>query len=280
MASLQAYHQTTVHVYVDEQGAFPLDGSEPFAVAAIAARQVIPKVPTRDPAAVLTALQDLGATLAIYYVKPFEGFADRMAAKHRKMTFMGWCTRMMTGRHDYLPQPKTTRRTLYVCDVEIPWRDAMWGVCVRQTIASAVVGLFGKGRIEHIDAVTDSKNMGRVVRRLFDDQVDMMRDSISTTAQNVFGPNQQLWDSNARVRLRLVDEPGTKNARNGLALADVVARVSWNEIRKTGNASTFLGRSRRDAVCDMTAALMEPIDRRAIESWVRRTGLPEPFPGI
>ncbi len=269
-------------VYADEQGAFPTEGDVPFVAAAIAARKEVPKTMVKSLTldSVLATLQELDAVVAILYVKPSGDFGARLQRKHDKMEFMGWCTKMIRGRHDYFFENADSSALLHQWRRSVGWRDVMWGFCIRQAVAEAAVGTTTKGMIARVEAVVDSKNMARSTRRFFDDQVDLIRSAIGKAIEEVLGPDQPLWDKNASVRLRLIDEPGTKSARSGLALADVLARTAWNSLRTASKISFLDGRDRRDALHDMTNVLLEPISRDAIEEWKRKTGLPEPDPGI
>lgn len=254
----------------------------PFVVAAIAARKEVPKTvgktPTLDTA--LASLLEIDAVVAVFFVNPSDDFGARLLRKHDKMEFMGWCTKMIIGRHEYLPDPAESRAKLVRWRRNVSWRDVMWGLCVRQAVAAAAVSTITKGKIARVEAVVDSKNMAVSTRRLFDDQVESMQGAIGASIEALLGPDQPLWDKAGSVRLRLIDEPGTKSARSGLAVADVLARSAWNALREAGTISFLDGRDRRDTMRDMTNDLLRPVDRRAIEDWMRKTGLPEPDPGI
>lgn len=264
-----------IWIYGDESGTMPAsDRDAPFVAALLVARNAIAEVGRRSRSVnwLVCTIRALELRPSIAYVKPRPGFAKTWAAKTDLMDTMARARRLVTGRHDYLPQ------------AGIPRRNHVWIRATQQALLQSTLSSLFVGPVVEVTLVLDRKTMANETERFMRDRVDalipLVKDQLLRlrSAHPKYAAQIDRYHENLQTTC-IKFEWGSPEKQAGLWLSHHLARLTHRELMGQNKKSLFdaLTRDGHRHFCrDVTDSLLRPVTDEAIERWKRDTGLPVP----
>lgn len=264
-----------IWIYGDESGTMPAsDGDAPFVAAFLVSRNAIAEVGKRSRSVnwLVCTIRALELRPSIAYVKPRPGFAKTWAAKTDLMDTMARARRLVTGRHDYLPQ------------AGMPRRNHVWIRATQQALLQSTLSSLFVGPVVEVTLVLDRKTMADETERFMRDRVDALitlvkdqllrlRSAHPEHAAQIDGYYENLQATCIKF------EWGSPEKQAGLWLSHHLAWLTHRELMGQNKKSLFDALTldgHRHFCRDVTDSLLQPVTDEAIESWKRDTGLPVP----
>ncbi|MDE2059132.1 MAG: hypothetical protein KGL31_04470 [candidate division NC10 bacterium] len=250
------------------------DGDAPFVAALLVSRNTIAEVGRRSRSVnwLVCSIRALELRPSIAYVKPRPGFAKTWAAKTDLMDTMARARRLVTGRHDYLPQ------------AGMPRRNHVWIRATQQALLQSTLSSLFVGPVVEVTLVLDRKTMADETERFMRDRVDALiplvkdqllrlRSAHPEHAAQIDGYYENLQATCIKF------EWGSPEKQAGLWLSHHLAWLTHRELMGQNKKSLFDALTldgHRHFCRDVTDNLLQPITDEAIENWKRATGLPVP----
>lgn len=270
---------TTIYVYGDESGTMPKrDADEPFVGATVA---FLGEDPTEIPEGsgarwLASAIKELGGIAFFGYVQPRPGYEAALATRHSKMDTMARMQRLITGDNsEFIPE-----RGLSL-------RNNIWGMCMSQAVAQIFAGALHRGTVDTVRILLDQKTLAEQDRNRFRSFIPWEGERFRTVLRGLPPEYQnharvlekRIGVTSETISVHWSDEPGANDAAPGLRLADHLAGLARQAI--IDPSSSDLRAAFADEECqlhemDLTDIVSRPLDKRVVETWRKKTGLPEP----
>lgn len=219
---------------------------------------------------IAVSLNELKCLPQVVFVKPRDGYGDLLRSKMSKMNTMARASRLVTGSHEYLPGSAYNSRNL------------IWIRCMAICVVRAVVRRAELGPISSVRVISDEKTLPQPSRRMFEDRVRCLRDDI--LGPNADAASEGRSDSAVLRNIRFARDQvsitwSSPDTDDGLYLAHRLSRLAKTTIEKSTQPdfARALGMEQEDLFYDSTPDLIRAVSKRSVESWKRRTGLPEPL---
>ncbi len=268
-----------LRIYGDEAGTMPQsDNGDIFVTGTVSILGDSPIInePNGHIPWLIDRLKAFKAFPYISYIKPTNGYGNKIKMKIKKMNTMARMTRLMTGANSH-----------YLTQEGVRLRNYVWLYCMKQLIGQALVGAILRDVVEKIEIVLDQKTLATPTRNLFKNQIQITADQLAGVleqAKQIF-PHQKI--SLLQSRLKVVpnsisllgsDEDTTSSSKGGLDLAHYLASHFRQGLINSDipTIKTLLIQAGFNNIDMNLTEQMTTIDQRAIDNWENNTGLKAP----